>query len=661
VRQSVRRAGAESKIGAARPPPGQAARNWTILQSPIVHAVAIAALVTAAYLPSFRGLFVFDDYAGIVDNRLIRQILPLRRFFDSSQPVVDFSFALNYAAVALDPWGYHLVNLGIHLAAALVLYGVVRRTPRGNGLLAFAIAAIWAIHPIQTESVTYLAQRSESLMGLLYLLTLYCAIRGMGSPRAPIWYAASVVACALGMATKAVMVTAPVIVLLYDRCFAAGSFRAALQRRWGLYVGLAATWSVLFALGVVRGVMDTPQPEPPTVGFGYKGVTPLEYLRTQPGVILHYLVLSFWPMRLCLDYGWPVAGTTWWNLALVAAIVFLIAASVLAYSRRAVAGFLGLAFFLVLLPTSSFIPIKDLAFEHRMYLPLAALVSLVVLGTWRWASTRAEWRRPSIALATIAIIALSAVTWGRNTLYSDPVELWRNTVATAPQNPRPHNALGYALLTRRGDVTGAMVKFDEALRLDPKYAGAYANKAEAFLHQRRYGDAAQAFQTAFEINPQGLSARVRSLYGAALLELGRHDEAIEQLTAAISRDPALTTAYYNLGNTLRVTGQRESAVAVYLDALKVDPAFAEARVNLGLTLAALGRHQEAIAAYRAVLTAAPNQKHDVLVKAAYNLGLSLRSLNRHQEAVTAFRAVLELKPDHARAKAELESMSQATP
>lgn len=647
------------KGGTGSPAAIRAPHHRAILNSPAVQVAAISALTILAYLPSFRGVFVFDDYAGIVDNRLIRQVFPVGRFFDTSQPIVDFSFALNFAAHGLDPWGYHFVNLLVHGVAAIVLYGVIRRAT-GKGGLAFLIAAIWAVQPLQTESVTYLVQRSESLMGLFYFLTMYCAIRGMSSERVAGWHAASVIACALGMAAKAVMVTAPVVVLLYDRCFAAGTFRAALRKRWGLYLGLAATWSVLLALGVVRGVMDTPQPEPPTVGFGYKGVTPLEYLRTQPGVVLHYLWLSIWPANLCLDYGWPVASTPWRVFAPAAMIIALVSASAWAYGRRQAVGFLGVAFFLVLLPTSSFIPIKDLAFEHRMYVPLAAVVSLVVLVVWKAAIYRPRRRGPAVVVAAMTIVALSTMTWMRNNLYADPFELWHDTVATAPHHPRPHNALGYAFLMR-GDVTGAMAKFDDALRLDPKYAGAYANKGEAFLHNRRYADAARAFQTAIGIDPDGLSARVRSLYGATLLELGHLDDAIEQFTAAISRDPQLTDAYYNLGNALRLAGRRESAIAVYQDALRVDPRYVEARVNLGLTLAEMGRHQEAVAAYRSALSVSDAIKRDVLIKASYNLGLSLRSLNRPQEAATAFRAVLSLDPTHTRARAELDALTQATP
>jgi Flp pilus assembly protein TadD len=154
------------------------------------------------------------------------------------------------------------------------------------------------------------------------------------------------------------------------------------------------------------------------------------------------------------------------------------------------AGFLGVMFFLVLLPTSSFIPIKDMAFEHRMYLPLAAVVAAVVTGAnavlLRWNAKQAK-----APLALIVMAALLATTWERNGLYADPVALWRDTIAKAPENPRSRNALGYSLLVR-GEVSAAHAEFSEAMRLDPQNAGAYANRGEAYMRERKFADAADA-------------------------------------------------------------------------------------------------------------------------------------------------------------------------
>ncbi|MEK7786522.1 MAG: glycosyltransferase family 39 protein, partial [Chloroflexota bacterium] len=242
---------------------------------------------------------------------------------------------------------------------------------------AFAVALLWAVHPLQTQSVTYVIQRGESLMGLFYLLTLYCAIRGLHSSRRRGWYGAAIVACALGMASKAVMVTAPVMVFIYDLVFlrrsgmpkTSGAGRphggAALGHatppaqaaRWGLYFGLAATWGVLWACDVTGEVLD-PSARRSHVGFGYHGLTPLEYAATQPGVILNYLRLSFWSVGLCLDYDWPVARTAIVIIPPALVLLLLIGATAWGLVRRSWLGFAGAWFFVILAPTSSFIPIK---------------------------------------------------------------------------------------------------------------------------------------------------------------------------------------------------------------------------------------------------------------------------------------------------------------
>src|SRR6266478_513622 len=264
-----------------------------------------------AYGNSFKAPFTFDDGLRIVDNPQIRHLWPPWEVMaHSSRPVVQLSLARNYALGGLNVWGYHAFNLAVHLLGGLVLFGIVRRMleserPRARYgasacWLALAVAAIWLVHPLQTESVTYLIQRAESLMGLFYLLTLYCGIRGVQSPRPGAWFLGAVVACGLGMGSKEVMVTAPIMMLLYDRVFLAGSFREIIDRRWGLYGGLASAWVLLGVALATSRAEDT------------AGIVPGEswrYAFTQFGVIVHYLRLCFWPHPLVLDYSWPLADT----------------------------------------------------------------------------------------------------------------------------------------------------------------------------------------------------------------------------------------------------------------------------------------------------------------------------------------------------------------
>jgi len=349
--------------------------------------VLLLAAATAAYYSSFTGVFVLDDHREIENNAHIRRLWPLGDVLvgNRARPVFIFTLAVNYALGGLNPVGYHAFNLTIHAFAAMVLFGLVRRTLIGPQVgtrylapapyLAFAVALLWVVHPLQTSSVTYVTQRGEVLMGFFYLVVLY-ALSCSAQARWPrLWQGIAIAACAAGMGTKQAMVTAPVAALLYDRVFLAPSFREALCRRPLLYAGLGSTWAVLAVVGAVALSHVS-------AGFGATGVSPFEYAVSQPGVILHYLRLALWPHPLCFDYDWPVASTVGEVLPGLMMVGALLAATRFAWRRQPALGYLGAFFFLVLGVTSSVIPISDLAFEHRMYLPLAPVLVLLLLGAY---------------------------------------------------------------------------------------------------------------------------------------------------------------------------------------------------------------------------------------------------------------------------------------
>ena len=361
---------------------------WTTL---IAGGVIVLATVLA-YRNSLNGPFIFDDKLAIVSNLTIRRLWPIWKPLCppshgetvTGRPLLNLSLAVNYAISGLNVWSYHVANLAIHILAAWLLFGILRRTfllpSLGNSqipaptCLALAIAMLWAIHPLQTESVTYIVQRAESLVGMFYLLTLYCFIRGATSGGGRYWYAAAVLACLLGMASKEVMVSAPLMVLLYDRAFLAGSFREAWRRHYGVYLALASTWLLSGWLVVVAGSRGG------TAGFG-AGVSSWAYLCTQFGAIVHYLKLSVWPRPLLFDYGPDTVPIT---LAIIPNALFvglLGLATLVALWRWPKIGFLGAWFFAILAPTLSIVPVAtQVVAEHRMYLPLAAVVIAVTLA-----------------------------------------------------------------------------------------------------------------------------------------------------------------------------------------------------------------------------------------------------------------------------------------
>jgi len=490
-------------------------QRWTVFISGA--AIAIAGLV--AYHNSFSGPFILDDTWNIVANPSIRHLWRLGRVLSpqpipalGGRPLYNLSFAVNYAWGGTSVRGYHVLNLAIHLLAGLTLFGIVRRTLR-NSNLALAIAILWTVHPLLTESVTYISERSELLMGLFYLLTLYCFIRAnleIRTERSDRYFNSkfeifSIAACLLGMASKQSMVTAPVVVFLYDRTFVAGSFREAWRRRRGYYLGLAGTWVLLAIL--MAGPGD------PQIGSGH-GVTAWAYAATECQVVLKYIRLALWPHPLVLDYGSGVVRPGWAVLPYGAVVVAVLAGtawllvgqfrdSKFEVRNFRALGFTAAFFFLVLAPTSSFVPVgpQPMA-ENRMYLPLAAIVVLVAAGIHAVAG-----RMRGLVFAALAVV-LAVLTIQRNAVYASGLSIWTDTVVKCPQSARAHSNLGAALY-RAGRKPEATGQLEEAVRINPGDALTHLMLGNLLAEGGRSAEAIIQYQEALQIDPALAQARAR--------------------------------------------------------------------------------------------------------------------------------------------------------
>ena len=616
--------------------------------------VLLALGAVVAYANCLSSPFVFDDLSAIVDNPAIRQLwggaaagTAAGGLTLSGRPVLAFSFALNHAISGYAVWSYHALNLLIHVAGGLTLFGVLRRTLRriaffapGPDLPALAVAFLWTVHPLQTESVTYVVQRAESLMGLFYLLTLYAFVRGVDvrarreentpgpeSPQGRWWLGAAIAACALGMATKEVMVTAPVLVLLYDRTFVAGTFAGAWRARRNFYLGLAATWLLLAFF-----VMSTGGNRGGTVGFGV-GVTPWAYGLTQFHAIARYLALIFWPRPLVFDYG------TFWVtqvgdiLPYAAVVAATIGATCRALWRRPALGFAGGWFFGILAPTSLTPGTIQMIVEHRMYLSLAAPLALAVLALYRWAP------RAASGIVALAGIACLVATVQRNTVYRTGLALWSATVDERPGNAMAQNNLGLALF-RLGRIDEAMAHYESALRVDPNNLEARYNLALACARLGQLPAALENYAKILALRPD--SADVRSSYGAALLRAGRRDDAAVQFQKALQLKPGLAEAHANLGDLLFDGGNVAGAAVEFETALRLKPDFAPAHCSLGNVLARQDRMADALAQYEEAVRLQPD-----FVDAQINAGNALLQLDRLPEAVAHYETALRLDPSAA--------------
>ena len=615
----------------------------------------------AVYFNSFAGVFMFDDvtfedYAAIPDLSALGGVIKATR-----RPVVAVTLAINHLIGGLhDLWGYHALNLAVHILAALTLYGVVRRTllleyfqrrfDATAHWFGLGVALLWLVHPLQTESVTYIVQRAESIMGLFYLLTLYCVIRGATASRGRWWYLAAVLSCALGMGSKAILVTGPVVVLLFDWVFLEKPFGRALRSRWPLYLGLAMTWLVLVETRVLKGVLSSDMKGPATVGFSYKGISPSDYARTQPQVVLHYLRLGVWPDGLCLDYIWPVAKSTVDYVPQALLLAGLAACTVWGLLRRSWLGFVGAWFFVILSPTSSIVPIKDPAFEHRMYLPLAAQIVLFVFAG-RSILRRifgASAARPALAVLVVAAsVALGLRTVDRNRDYHRRADMWADVIATRPDNWRGHCELGRALADE-GALTEAIEAYREAIRIRPVYPIGHYDLGNALQDAGRMEEAAKEFRTAIAQRPRYPQAHIN--LGNALASLGRHEEAVKRYKEALRYRPKSVRARYNMANSLRDLHRYQEAIAYCKEVLELNPNHDRALNTLGLTYVNIKQPAEGVKYYRRAIEVNPKQP-----VAHHNLGIALSRLGEtaeemaayREEAIASFRKALEIRPRDA--------------
>lgn len=601
------------------PPASPRRRAWLLC-------IVIIAAGLLAYANSFSGVFLFDDDHAILENPHIRRLWPLSEALKAppqstvaGRPVVSLSLAVNYALGGLNPWGYHAFNLAVHLAAGLVLFGVVRRTLLSDRLrerygsaaetLAGITTLLWVVHPLQTETVTYVIQRTESMMALLYLLTLYCVMRGRSSARPIRWHVAGLVACGLGMATKEVMATAPLVVLLHDAIFGSGSIRGALRSRPWLYGGMAGTWAILAAFMVSA-------PRSASVGFSL-GVTAFQYALNQCEVIVGYLRLVFWPHPLVLDYGHPREMHIGDAAPYAVVLACVLALSVVAFVRWPALGFWGAWFFLILGPTSSVVPITtEVAAERRMYLPLAGVLVPMVLGIYeslgrlfaRW-SVRARWRRLLMGgPALVAACLMAMLTIQRNAMYHNEEAMWRATLALQPGNPRVLVNLGKTLAAR-GEFDAAMECYRQSLQKDPDFPLAHYNLGNAFHRKGKYAEALAEYKTTLRLAPDFFEAR--NNVGVALVDMGRYQEAISHYLQILkdAKDIQVSGVHCNLAVALAKAGRPAEAITHLRESLRSDPEDdILARHNLAGLLLEQGRPREAVEQFRELLRNNPTDQ-----------------------------------------------------
>ncbi len=611
-----------------------------------------------AYHNSLHGPLVLDDSLAITNNPSIRSLWPLGPVFSppaectvAGRPVANLTFALNYAVGGTGVWGYHAVNLGLHALSALLLFGVVRRTFLLLGShaspasvttrrvamqalpLAALAAALWAVHPLLSAAVSYISQRTELLMAFFYLATVYAFIRGATSGGRQ-WWVLSVVACWLGIGSKEGMVTAPLLVLLFDACFVAGSFKAALLRRRWYYAGLAASWGWLALL--MAGLSHR------EVGFGL-GITWWRYALTECEAVLTYLKLIVWPSPLIFDYG-PLAPVSFGRTAaFVAGLSAWVAGTGYCFWRAPRLGFALVAFLVVLAPTSTVVPIATQPIaENRVYLASAPLVVLLVVTGFTLLG-RGIW-----LLGLTAGLALLGTTYRRNEIFRDRVRLWEDNAAKRPLNPRSFANLGEAAV-EAGNLLLARQRFEQALALRPEFAEARNNLGIVFHRLGQADLAVQSFNEALRLKPDFISAL--SNLGNALLQAGKPAEAQVRFEQALTLAgeghrlaPDLPAIHNSAGNALLYQGRFAEALGHYDTAASLVAAYPEAEMNAGVALRLLGRLPDARTRLERAISLQPNYP-----EAHFNIAITLVQMGDTARGQLHLEEAVRQKPDFVQA------------
>jgi hypothetical protein len=549
-------------------PPGPETRSRGAAAQLLLVAVATA----IAYSNTLRATFHFDDYGTIVENPVIRD---LGRAWSASGPrwLGDLTFALNFRLGGLDVAGYHVANLLIHVGNGLLLFALVAtslQTPRlrnatagplVRGYLPLAAALIFALHPVATQAVTYVVQRFASLATLFFLASVLLHARArlaLEAGRRVTWGAAvllglSVAASAAAMKTKEIAFTLPLVLALYEWLFFEGS-----RRRFLLILPCAAT-ALLVPFAHSGRLID-----PELLGAETTAISRPVYLLTQTRVVATYLRLVVAPVGQNLDYDFPVSVSLLDTRVLLAlgvlAAVTGVATWLLIAARRAgsapgVLAFFGTAWFFVTLAVeSSFIPIRDVIYEHRVYLPLAG--AAIVLGTAVLEVAGRALRRGSPPLRCAAALLvtaapLGAATWARNRVWKDDLTLWRDVAAKSPDKPRAHSSLGLAY-AERGETREAIAEYRVALRLQPWNPNALYNLGNAYRLTGDLEDALRLYERAVMVAP-GLAMAHNNL-GALYQAMGRADDAERELREALRLSPGLAEARVNLDRVLAKRG-----------------------------------------------------------------------------------------------------------
>lgn len=558
----------------------------------------LGVLVFLIYASTLTGPFIFDDKHNIQQNPHIRleRLSPggiAKAALQSPakhRPVANISFALNYYFHRYNPVGYHFVNILIHIINGTLLYLFAKATlltPAlktdydrfAAGWIPVFTAFIWALHPLQTQSVSYIVQRMNGLATLFYLLCLwfYAKYRLSEGTKRSSWLLAGCAASGvLAFGSKEIAASLPVFIILYE---------------WYFFQGLRPTWfkkMIPFIAGAIMLFvilsllfLGTDPLGRITVDYVHRSFTVAQRVLTEFRVVIFYLSLLIWPhpSRLNLDHEFMVSNslidpvTTLFSLAAIAGAV---GAAIYFAKKAPLISFCILWFFGNLFIESSVIGL-EIIFEHRTYLPSLTLILMLTCLAFKYIKPR------QLCIPALCILVAVGTLWTyqRNKVWGDAITLWQDCVLKSPNKARPYNNLGVAL-AHAGQSDAAIDNYHAALKISPDYGNAHYNLGSILARKGNLKSGIAHMTKALELEPNNYEAH--NNLGIAWLIQGEPQKAASHFLKALEINANYASAHNNLGVTLTNQGRYEEAIAHFSAALKIDPGYAKARQNLEKSL-----------------------------------------------------------------------------
>lgn len=604
--------------------------------NPLVHIFLILLIGVAAYSNTFHAPFQLDEGMYICGNPFVKDITTPAKALQANPEIYKtvvqrwigyLTFALNYRVHGLRVEGYHFVNLVIHILNALLVYLLVHltfQTPylttsplkQQAGSIGLVSSLFFVAHPLQTEAVTYIMQRLASLVAFFYLLSMVLYVRwrladgaqesgrdanGLGNSykRRSLWaYGIALISAIFAMKTKENAFTLPIMLMLYETVFFQGKFKKRAKRLLPFLGTLLVIPVSTIILLQVDGVHFTKL----TTGGDSAAYAWSSYLITQLRVIMTYYRLLVLPVNQNLLYDYPVYTSLLQPVILLSLLchsgiltlsVYLLYRSKHGGPSLRVISFGILWFYIALAMESSIIPLPNLIFEYRVYLPSSGFFIMVTTATFLIVSRlglRTSLRSVVLALSMLLTCMVYA-TYARNELWTDNVRLWEDIVRKSPNNAKARNNLG-TWYDQQGNYSAAIREFETSLTLAPNMAGTYLNLGNAYDSKGLTKKAIEFYLKAIDLNPWYADAY--NDLGSAYSSVGLLDQALESYKTAIRLNPASANAYNNLANAHYQQGAIDKAIGYYQMALNLDPDLAETYNNLGRAFYAKGLIEEAI-------------------------------------------------------------------